>query len=61
MSKKNEKKPAPKGSADHPSPHEFKVKPHPGAKPGEWQGEYQPVTPKFNVARVLREIKGKEK
>ena len=57
----SKKKPAPKGSADHPSPSEFKVKPHPGARPGDWQGHYEAVPPKVNVAKILRQIQANAK
>lgn len=44
--KSSEKKP---GSADHPSPSEYRTVLHPGAdmkNKGEWVGHFEPVEPK---------------
>jgi len=48
------------GDANKQSPHEFKAAMHKGAKRGDWQGSYEPVPPKVNVVKILRELNGRK-
>jgi hypothetical protein len=43
------------GRADRPSPSTYVVKKNPGAKPGEWQGSYQPST--ATQKKALKELR----